>query len=153
MELQKQTKESSGNRALVSSKATEFKDKVKVMEEHIRLVETRDDPNFWKNAEPETITRAMKDLKLLDSQMSTIEEVCREFERLVKLHGEPENAAPTGYDLAGVRDLLADLKIDFKDAKEAVKKEDNTRALFSLETSKGEVLKYPNFAGEASGSS
>ena len=46
--------------------------------------------------------------------------------------------------------LLLDLRIDCKNAKNAVIKEDSERALFSLETSKGEVLKYPNFAGEQS---
>ena len=126
----------------------EFKDKVKALEFHIKIVETRDDPEFWKNTEAETITRALKDQKLWDSSLSAIEDVYREFERLVKIHGEPDNAVETGYDLKAIKDLLNELQ-DFKDAKEAVIKEDKDRALFSLEQSKGEILKYPTFAGDA----
>ena len=37
-----------------------------------------------------------------------------------------------------------------KNAKDSVTAEDKDRALFSLETSKGEVLKYPSFAGDSS---
>ena len=127
----------------------EFKDKIKALEFHIKIVETRDDPEFWKNTEAETITRALKDQKLWDSSLSAIEDVYREFERLVKIHGEPDNAVETGYDLKAIKDLLNELRVDFKDAKEAVIKEDKDRALFSLEQSKGEILKYPTFAGDA----
>ena len=126
----------------------EFKDKVKALEFHIKIVETRDDPEFWKNTEAETITRALKDQKLWDSSVSAIVDIYREFERLVKIHGEPDNAVETGYDLKAIKDLLNELQ-DFKDAKEAVIKEDKDRALFSLEQSKGEILKYPTFAGDA----
>ena len=80
--------------------------------------------------------------------MSAIVDIYREFERLVKIHGEPDNAVETGYDLKAIKDLLNELQ-DFKDAKEAVIKEDKDRALFSLEQSKGEILKYPTFAGDA----
>ena len=149
LELKKQDRESKESRALVSSKALEFKDKVKVLEDHIKLVETREDPDFWKDTGAETITRAMKDLKLWNTTLAAIEDVFREFERLVKIHGEPDNAAQTGYDLNSIKDLLTDLRIDFKDAKESVTKEDKDRALFSLEQNKGEILKYPTFAGEA----
>ena len=149
LELKKQDRERKESRALVSSKALEFKDKVKVLEDHIKLVETREDPDFWKDTGAETITRAMKDLKLWNTTLAAIEDVFREFERLVKIHGEPDNAAQTGYDLNSIEDLLTDLRIDFKDAKESVTKEDKDRALFSLEQNKGEILKYPTFAGEA----
>ena len=44
----------------------------------------------------------------------------------------------TGYDFKAIKDLLDELRIDFKDAKEAVIQEDKERALFSLEQSKGE---------------
>ena len=64
------------------------------------------------------------------------------------MYGEPEDAAITGYTHAHIKSLMEDLRIDVKDAKEAVTKEDTDRALFSLESSKGEILKYPNFAGD-----
>ena len=70
--------------------------------------------------------------------MSAIEDFCRKLERLVTIHGEPENAVETGYDFKAIKDLLNELRIDFKDAKEALIQEDNERALFSLEQSKGE---------------
>ena len=73
-----------------------------------------------------------------DSSLSAIEDVYREFGRLVKIHGEPENAVETGYDSKAIKDLLNELQVDFKDAKDTVIKEDKERALFSLEQSKGE---------------
>ena len=149
LELKRQEREGKENKALVSSKAAEFKDKVKILEGHIKLVETRDDTDFWKNTTDETITRAMKDMKLWDSCLTLVEDVYREFERLVKIHGEPDNAVDTGYDLAAIKGLLQDLRIDYKDAKDSVVKEDKERALFSLEQAKAETLKYPSFAGEA----
>ena len=127
----------------------EFEDKVKALESHIKLVETRDDPEFWRKTVAETITRDLKDQKSWDSSMSAIEDVCREFERLVTIHGEPENVVETGYDFKAVKELLNELRVDFKNAKEAVNKEVNVRALFSLEQSKGEILKYPTFARDA----
>ena len=81
--------------------------------------------------------------------MSAIEDVCRELERLVTIHGEPQNAVETGYNLKAIKDLLNDFRVDFKDAREAVIEEDTEQALFSLEQSKGEILKYPTFAGDA----
>ena len=56
--------------------------------------------------------------------MSAIEDVCRELERLVTIHGEPQNAVETGYNLKAIKDLLNDFRVDFKDAKEAVIEED-----------------------------
>ena len=53
----------------------EFKDKAKALESHIKIVETQDDPDFWKNTEAETITRALKDQKLWDSSLSVIRDV------------------------------------------------------------------------------
>ena len=148
-ELRRQQRENKESRAMVSSKVLEFKDKVRALEGHIKLVETREDAEFWEKTGAETITRAMKDLKTWEKSMESVEEVFRDFEKCVKVHGEPDNALDVGHDLASVKDLLSDLKIDFKEAKKAVIKEDKERALFSLETSKGEVLKYPTFAGEA----
>ena len=148
LETKRQERQNVESKALVSSKAVEIKDKVKALETHIKLVETRDDPEFWSNTSAETITRAMKNLKLWDSSLQSIEDVYREFERLVKIHGEPENAVETGYNLDGIKSLLKDLKIDFKDAKDSVIKEDKDRALFSLEQAKAETLKYPSFSGE-----
>ena len=99
------------------------------------MIETRNNPDYWKTAGEEVISRAMKDLKTLTS----IETVYTEVENLVKLNGEPEEADQTGYDLASLKALLLDLRIDCKNAKNAVIKEDSDRALFSLETSKGEA--------------
>ena len=70
--------------------------------------------------------------------MSAIEDFCRKLERLVTIHGEPENTVETGYDFKAIKNLLNELRVDFKDAKEAVIQEDKERALFSLEQSKGE---------------
>ena len=109
LESRKQDRESKEGKAFVSSKALEFKGKVKALEYHIKIVETRDDPEIWKNTEAETITRALKDQKLWDSSLSANEDVCREFERLVTIHGEPENAVETEYDFEAIKDLLKEL--------------------------------------------
>ena len=41
------------------------------------------------------------------------------------------------------------IRLDFKDAKEAIVKQDKERGLYSLSKPSGEVLKYPTFSGEA----
>ena len=68
---------------------------------------------------------------------------------MVTIHGEPENAVETGYELKAFKDVLNELQVDFEDAKEAVFKEVHARALFSLEQSKEEIPMYPTFAGDA----
>ena len=67
----------------------------------------------------------MKELKSWEDSIATIEKVYVEAENLVKIHGEPEEAAQTGFDIASVKGLLLDLKIDFKNAKDVIVKEDN----------------------------
>ena len=64
LELMKQDRESKEGKALVSSKALEFKENVKALGDHIKLLETRNDPDLWKNTEAETITRALMDQNL-----------------------------------------------------------------------------------------
>ena len=46
VDLEIQDMKSQEGKALVSSKALEFKDKVRTLASHIKLVETRDDPEF-----------------------------------------------------------------------------------------------------------
>ena len=46
LESKIQDMKSQEGKALVSSKALEFKDKVRTLASHIKLVETRDDPEF-----------------------------------------------------------------------------------------------------------
>ena len=123
---------------------------MRILEGHIKLVETRDDPDFWKNAEAETITRAMKDLKNWDTLLSEVEKVYIEIDNLVQIYGEPADSETTGYDFSHIKSLKQDLQIDLKNAKDSVLKEDQDRALFLLESAKGEVLKYPSFAGDPS---
>ena len=41
-------RESKEGKALVSSKALEFKDKVRALASHIKLDETRNDPESWR---------------------------------------------------------------------------------------------------------
>ena len=148
-DMQRKQEEKKG-KAEVTGKVTEFRDKVRRMESQIKLVETRDDPDYWHNVKSEVISRAMKDHKSWESALAAIEQVYIEAENLVKVYGEPDDAASTGYDLNTIKSLLLDLRIDTKNAKDAVIKEDSDRALFSLETSKGEVLKYPTYAGDPS---
>ena len=75
LESKIQDMKSQEGKALVSSKALEFKDKVRALASHIKIIETRDDPEFWKKTETETVTRAVKDQRLWDSSLSEIEDV------------------------------------------------------------------------------
>ena len=134
----------------VTAKVNDFRNKVRRFEEHIKLIETRDDPDYWETAEDEEIIACMKDLKTWETNLAAIEKVYIEAENLAKLHGEPEDASVTGFDIASVKALLLDLRLDFKDAKDAIVMQDSDRNLFSLNTTKGEVLKYPTFSGDPS---
>ena len=157
LELKKQesnnaakVQEEKRGKAEVTKKVAAFRLKVRTIEEHIKLVKTREDVDYWANVDSETISRTMKELTTWDTLMKETEAVFIDIENLVKLYGEPEDAADTGYDLAHTKSLLQDLRIDVKNAKDAVHKEDTERALFSLETAKGEILKYPSFSGDSS---
>ena len=127
----------------------EFKDKVRTLASHIKIIETRDDPEFWKKTETETVTRALKDQRLWDSSLSEIEDFCRELQRLVTIHGEPENVVEIGYKSKAIVGQLDEFRVDLEDAKEAVNKELHARALFSLDQSRAENPRYPTFAGDA----
>ena len=157
IEMQKQNNDSlqriqeeKRGKAEVTGKVSDFRNKVRRLEELIKLVEMRDDPDFWVNVESEIISQTMKDLKSWDSELAAVEKVYIEVDNLIKVYGEPENAATTGYNFAHIKSLMDDLRIDLKNAKDAVIKEDTDRALFSLESTKGEVLKYPTFSGDPS---
>ena len=155
IEVQKQNsenlqriKEETRGKAELTGKVSEFRNAVRRLEEKIKYVEIQDDPDYWQTVEAEEISQTMKDLNNWDSMLADTEKICIEIGNLVKVYGEPEDAATTGYTHAHIKSLMGDLRIDVKDAKEAVSKEDSDRALFSLESSKGEILKYPNFAGD-----
>ena len=148
LEMEKRTSAVKENEAKVTTKASEFRQKVKLIGGKIKLVETRDDFNYWVKADDDTITDAMKEMEKWDSALASAEETYRNFEHFVKIHGEPTDADETGYDSQTIKDLLLELRVDFRDAKTAVLKEEKGRGLYSLDQSKGEVLKYPSFSGD-----
>ena len=81
--------------------------------------------------------------------MTMADETFVELKQLVQLHGDPPDADETGYDLAAIKNLLSETRLELKDAKTAVLNQDKQRSLFSLESSKGQMLKYPTFSGDA----
>ena len=92
IELQKQKdnnlqriQEEKRGKAELTGKVAEFRDNVRRMEDHIKLIEMRDNPDYWKTVESEAVSRAMKDLKTWDSSMAAIEKLYIEVENLVKL--------------------------------------------------------------------
>ena len=149
IELNKEKKSDMENKALVTSKAGQVREKLRMLEDHIKLVEMRENKDYWIEVDDTSITRTMKDLSKWDTTMNDAEERFLEFKNLVGLHGEPTDAEETGYNLESIKSLLLEMRLELKDAKAAVQDEDKKRSLFSLESSKGEVLKYPTFSGEA----
>ena len=148
IELNKERRGTAESKIMVSTKAAQVRDKLRNLETCIKLVETRDKKDYWKTVNDLIITRSMKELTKWDTIMTDTDEKFLELQELVKLHGEPPDASDTGYDFAAIKDLVLDMRLDIVDAKAAVQAQDKERSLFSLERSKGQVLKYPTFTGE-----
>ena len=150
MDMEKEKKENAAKEATikVNSKAAEFRNKVKVVEEFIKVVEVRENSNYWSEASDDILTDSMKDLSKWDSAMSTVEDIYLVFDNLVQIHGEPNDADTTGYDSSSIKELLKEVRVDFKDAKTEVVKQDKDRWLHSLDKGSVEALKYPTFSGD-----
>ena len=57
LEFDKRKRENKDSDVRVSSKASEFRGKVRLLEGYIKLVETRDNMDYWKDADDGTITQ------------------------------------------------------------------------------------------------
>ena len=71
----------------------------------------------------------MKEVDHWDKAMEQAEEVFLDFDRLVRIYGEPRDSVDTGNDLKTIKNLLLELRVDFKDAKASVLHEDKEREL------------------------
>ena len=91
---------------------------------------------------------SMKSIDSWEKILVAAEQAFSEFEQLVSVYGEPADSEENGADLSTLKDLLLQIRLDFKDAKEAIVKQDKERGLYSLSKPSGEVLKYPTFSGE-----
>ena len=131
LELEKKKRDNKQSKVKVSSKASEFRGKEKMLEGFIKIVEIRDNGDYWKDADDDAISAAMKEIDKWDKAMAQAEEICLEFDQLVKVYGEPRDSVDTGYDLRTIKELLLELRVDFKDAKTSVLKEDKDRGLHS----------------------
>lgn len=148
LEIDRRKRDNRESEVKVNSKSSEFRGKVRLIEGHIKLVETRDNMDYWKDADDDTISAAMKELDKWDIAMAAAEQNFLEFDQLVMVYGEPRDSADNGYDYNAIKDLLLELRVDFKDARSSVILEDKQRGLYSLNKTTGEVLKYPTFSGE-----
>ena len=149
LEIEKRSREVKENSARINSKASLFRSKVKSLEAVIKIVETRDDSDFWVSADDDLIMSSMKSIDSWEKILVAAEQAFSEFEQLVSVYGEPADSEENGADLSTLKDLLLQIRLDFKDAKEAIVKQDKERGLYSLSKPSGEVLKYPTFSGEA----
>ena len=148
IEVNKEKRNTEENKALVTSKAALVREKLRKLEDQIKLVELRADKDYWVTVDDTSITRAMKDFSKWDATMAEADEKFLEFQKLVSLHGEPSDSDETNYDSAAIKSLLLEMRLELKDAKTTIQEQDKLRSLFSLETNKGEVLEYPSFSGE-----
>ena len=137
IELNKEKREAKESKVMVSTKAAQVREKLRKLEDCIKLVETRNDRNYWKTVDDVIINRSMKDISKWDLLISAADERFLEFQQLYQLHGDPPDADDTGYNYAAIKDLLCEMRVDLVDAKAAVQAEDKKRSLFSLETTKG----------------
>ena len=148
LEIARHDREIKESAAKVNTKAAEFRSKVKILEDLIKLVNMRENTDFWSETDDDLIMDTMKELEKWDRCLSTAEQSFIEFEQLVNVYGEPDGSAERGHDLASLKELLLALRTDFKDAKDAIIKQDKDRGLYSLSKTTAEVLKYPTFSGE-----
>ena len=149
LEIEKREREIKENTAKIYSKAALFKSKVKSLEGLIKIVETRDNSDYWVEADDDTIISSMKSMESWDKVLSLAEQAFSDFDQLVNVYGEPDDSEDHGYDLHSLKELLLALRLDFKEAKDTIVQQDKDRGLFSLSKISGEVLKYPSFSGDA----
>ena len=106
IEVNKEKRNTEENKALVTSKAALVREKLRKLEDQIKLVELRADKDYWVTVDDTSITRAMKDFSKWDATMAEADEKFLEFQKLVSLHGEPSDSDETNYDSAAIKSLL-----------------------------------------------
>ena len=82
MELEQSKRETKQGEVKVSSKADEFRDKVKTLEGFIKLAVVKDNGDYWKDADDDNISAAMKEIDKWGKAMAQAEDTFLEFDQL-----------------------------------------------------------------------
>ena len=103
LEIARHDREIKESAAKVNTKAAEFRSKVKILEDLIKLVNMRENTDFWSETDDDLIMDTMKELEKWDRCLSNAEQSFIEFEQLVNVYGEPDGSAERGHDFASLK--------------------------------------------------
>ena len=95
----------------------------------------------WEEVADEEVSNAMRNLNKWQDQMNNVERVFRKYENMAIKHNFPE------VKKEAVQDTYHEYRSRFETARDAVKKEDVDRCLFTLEPARTDIIKYPTFSG------
>ena len=98
----------------------------------------------WEAADDDIVSGAMRNLTKCQEQMNTIERAYRKFENMATKHKFAEVKSEA------IRVTYEDRKEKFEITRDAVRKEDTDRGLFTLEPARSDIMKYPTFSGSHS---
>ena len=98
----------------------------------------------WAEVEDETVSNAMRAINKWQDQWNRVERAFRQYENMAVKHKFSEEK------IEAIRTTYEDRKERFEVAREAIRKEDSDRGLYTMEPVRSDIMKYPYFSGSAS---
>ena len=99
------------------------------------------DVSDWDDVEDEVVADAMRNLDKWQEQMNVLERSYRKFENMAVKYDFPDSKKDA------IRETYEDYRDRFEKIRKAVKEEDASRALYTLEPPRSDIIKYPIFSG------
>ena len=99
---------------------------------------------LWSEADDAVISNCMRDLSKWQEQWNAVERAFRQYENMAIKHKFSETRKEA------IRVTYEDRKDRFENARDAIKKEDVDRCLYTLEPARTDIMKYPTFSGNPS---
>ena len=98
----------------------------------------------WEVVEDDVVENAMRNLGKWQDQMNNVERAFRKYENMALQNTFPEDKKEA------ILATYEDYRQKFETARNAAKKQDTDRGLFTLEPTKSDIIKYPTFSGSPS---
>ena len=98
----------------------------------------------WKDLDDNEISEAVRNIAKWQDQMLRIERSYKNYENMALKHKFSDEK------IEAVKSTFEEIKAKYEANCEALKEEDSDRGLFTLEPSRTDIIKYPNFSGAAS---
>ena len=132
--------------ARACEKAELFNAEQAALEGLMKIEESANIKDYWKNVPDGVIEKTMKELTRWDSTYSRAVKYYHEFSALDQVYHDELDEIDIVFP---TKKILATLKRQYENTKrEVVNEDEEVRGLFTLESNRGQMLKYPEFSGE-----